>query len=206
MIAAPVNINDKTPNELLSEFYKNYNLGDDGGQSSSYVKIDLTKNFYFYFPNFDARRKAVLKHDIHHLVTGYESIMKGETEISTWEIASGCKNYWAAFIINMQGMIMGIPMLNINGIFKAFKRGRRTENLYTDVFTEVQVLNMKISEIRAHLKLDTYDKDTDIPATFEDFLYFISYLILGECIALVTLLFLPFVVLYTLYVIVFKPK
>lgn len=199
-------INNITPKELLADFYKKYDLGDDGGQSKSYVKIDLTKNFYFYFPNFDARRKAVFKHDIHHLVTGYESVMKGETEISTWEIASGCKSYWAAFIINMQGMIMGIPMLNIKGIFNAFKRGRRTENLYSDIFTEEQVLNMTIAEIRTHLKLDVYDKDTEIPSTFEDFLYFISYLVLGECIALVTLLFLPLVVIYTLYVMIFKPQ
>ena len=197
---------NNTPKELLAEFYKNYNLGDDGGQSSSHVRIELTKNFYFYIPNFDARRKAVFKHDIHHLATGYESIMKGETEISTWEIASGCKSYWAAFLINMQGMIMGIPMLNIKGIFQAFKRGSRTENLYSDKFTEEQVLNMTIGEIRAHLKLDTYDKDTNIPSTFEDFLYFILYLILGECLALISLLFLPVIIIYTLYVMVFKPQ
>ena len=72
----------QTPRELLDQFYTDNNFGDDGGQASSSVKIEITPKFAFYFPNFDARRKAVLKHDIHHLLTGYETSLSGESEIS----------------------------------------------------------------------------------------------------------------------------
>jgi hypothetical protein len=102
-------MDDKTPAELLPAFYREYNLGMDGGATSSSVRIEITKNFALYIPNFTARRKAVLKHDIHHLVTGYPSTFTGETEISAWEIGSGCKKYWAAWVLDMSGMMMGIP-------------------------------------------------------------------------------------------------
>ena len=81
-------MDDLTPREILSKFYADNHLAQDGGQSSSFVKIELTSKFYFYFPNFNARRRAVVKHDIHHLLTAYETSVWGESEISAWEIAS----------------------------------------------------------------------------------------------------------------------
>ena len=65
------NLEDNSPGKILEQFYKDNDLGADGGLNSARVKIKLFKNFHFYFPNFDARRKAVIKHDIPHLVTGY---------------------------------------------------------------------------------------------------------------------------------------
>src|SRR5260221_1496557 len=78
-------MDNKTVAELLPGFYKEYNLGMEGGKTSSSVRIEMTKKLVLYFPNFTARKKAVLKHDIHHLVTDYPSTFKGETEISAWE-------------------------------------------------------------------------------------------------------------------------
>ena len=82
-------MDDKTPRKLLPEFYKENNLGMEGGNNSASVRIEITKYFVLYFPNFSARKNAVLKHDIHHLITNYPSTFRGETEISAWEIASG---------------------------------------------------------------------------------------------------------------------
>ena len=82
--------------DLFPPFYKQYNLDDDGGLNDSKVKIEITKHFFLYIPNFSIRKKAILKHDIHHIITEYPSNIKGETEIGAWEIASGCKKYWIA--------------------------------------------------------------------------------------------------------------
>src|SRR5689334_23331167 len=112
-----------TPRKLLPAFYKQYNLGNDGGQSSSYVKIEFTNKIFLYFPNSDVRRKAVLKHDVHHIVTGYTSTFKGETEIGTWEIASGCRHYWIAFALDLHAMTAG-ALFNLPGIYRAFVKGR----------------------------------------------------------------------------------
>ena len=64
--------------EVLPVFYSKYGLGADGGLSADTVKIVFFKNFYVYIPNIDDRRKAVLKHDIHHIITGYKSDFPGE--------------------------------------------------------------------------------------------------------------------------------
>ena len=122
----------QTPRDLLPAFYRKYQLGDDGGQSRAYVKVELTKKISLYFPNFDARRKAIFKHDVHHMVTGYTSTFKGETEIGAWEIGSGCRQYWAAFILDIAAITPGM-LINAAGIYKAFVRGRRTKNLYAVV-------------------------------------------------------------------------
>ena len=45
-----MNIDQQTPRELLQQFYIDNNLGLDGGQKSSSVRIELTPNFNFYFP------------------------------------------------------------------------------------------------------------------------------------------------------------
>ena len=192
-----------TPREILKEFYRNYNLGEDGGIGDPYVKIELYKNLAIYFPNFNERKKAVLKHDIHHLATGYTSVLKGETEISAWELSSGCFNYLAAFLINMHGMMMGVPF-NITGIFKAFKKGRRTKNLYKSNFSNEELLDMKVSEIRKLLLLDTYSENAK--TTFMDVFLFLSFLLLGSVYSVLSLIFLPVIVFSTIYVLIFPHK
>lgn len=187
----------QTPREVLSKFYADNNLDQDGGQSSAHVKIELTPKFHFYFPNFNARRKAVIKHDIHHLLTGYETTVSGESEISAWEIASGCKNYWAAFIIDTSGTLLGIPF-NLKGVLKAFSRGRKTKNLYHDMFSEDQALDTTISELRKNLYLDIHTKDTK--PTFIDLILFSIFIFFGTIYSIISLTLLPFIILYTIYI------
>lgn len=191
------NINDTTPREILSKFYADNHLEQDGGQSLSSVKIEIGPKFHFYFPNFNARRKAVIKHDIHHLLTGYSTALKGESEISIWEIASGCKTYKAAFFIDTSGAMLGI-LINYRGILKAFARGRRTKNLYHDMFTTEQALDMKISDLRHQLLLDEHPIDTKPHLT--DFILFNLFALYGLVYSVILWAFIPFIVFYSIYV------
>jgi len=188
---------DKTLRELLPEFYKQYNLGADGGNNSASVKIEMTKNFALYFPNFAARKRAVLKHDIHHLVTNYPSTFKGETEIGAWEIASGCKDYWVAWMLDMSGMMTGI-LFNFWGVIKAFARGRRTKNLYYNIISTDQALDMKPGELQKALSLDKYSKHTQ--PSFIDLLVFAAWASAGIIYSILSLVFLPFIIIYTIYI------
>jgi hypothetical protein len=188
---------DKTIKELLPGFYKQYNLGMDGGQSSSSVRVELTKKLILYIPNFAARRKAVLKHDIHHIVTGYTSTMKGETEIGAWEIGSGCSHYWAAWVLDASGFMTGI-LFNLWGVLKAFARGRRTRNLYFDNISDDKALDMKLSEIQKLLYLDKYPRNTT--PSFIDILIFAVYALAGLIYSILSILLLPFILIYTVYV------
>jgi hypothetical protein len=189
---------DKTLSQLLPGFYDAHNLGMGGGKYEAYVRVEMTKKIVFYFPNFAARKKAVLKHDIHHLVTGYPSTYTGETEIGAWEIASGCKGYWVAWILNMSGMMTGI-VFNLWNVLKAFARGRRTKNLYHHLVSDDAAMNMKLSELQNILLLDKYSRNTK--PGFVDYILFAGWAIIGLIYSILSAILLPFVLLYTLYVV-----
>ena len=193
----------QTPRKLLPAFYKQYQLSDDGGQSSSYVRIKLAKKVFIYFPNFDARRKAVIKHDVHHIATGYTSTFKGETEISAWEIASGCRHYWVAWVLDMQAVMMGM-LFNPAGVYRAFVKGRRTKNLYRDVFTDEQLMDMSLFVIKENMLLNSYSEKKK--GSFIDLLLFILLLLFGALYSVLSLILLPFVLLYTIFIIAKKKR
>ncbi len=189
---------DNSPGAILKKFYNDNDLGSDGGLNSMSVKIKLFKNFCFYFPNFDARRRAVIKHDIHHLVTGYAaSSISGESEISAWEIASGCKKYWPAFLIDTSGVMIGLP-INFIGILKAFSRGRKTRNLYHDILSNEEALGMKISELQKLLYLDK--QDINFKPSLADLILFSGFILYGVAYSIVSFVFLPFIILYSVYI------
>src|SRR5687767_11928288 len=51
----------------------------------------------FTFRNSDNRKKAIPLHDIHHVLTGYETNLLGEAEIGVYELRGGCTSlvtYW----------------------------------------------------------------------------------------------------------------
>jgi hypothetical protein len=189
----------QTPRQLLPSFYRQYQLGDDGGQSSSYVKVELTKKLFVYFPNFDARRKAVFKHDVHHILTGYTSTLKGETEIGAWEIASGCRHYWVAFILDLHGVMMGL-LINPLGVYKAFVKGRRTKNLYDDALPDEQVMDTPIAEIRERLLLNNYSGKGNLI----DMVLFLLLLLFGVVYSVLSILLLLPVLIYTVYIMTTK--
>jgi len=187
----------RTPRELLPAFYQQYSLGPDGGQSSPYVRVEFTKKFAIYIPNFKARKKAVFKHDIHHLATGYPSTLKGETEISAWEIGSGCRRYWAAYLLDLHGLMMGIPF-NPVGVFNAFVRGRRTKNLYSNQWSDEKVMSSTMGEIKRHLMLN--EPGMRFRGKWRDMFLFLLVLVIGLVYSVLSIILLPFILVYTLYI------
>src|SRR5262245_25078081 len=103
MPTAPQLIDTLTIKEALVVFYEDYQIKADGGVRDPAVKVELFKGFSLYIPNVEARKKIIWKHDVHHVLTGYSAVMKGETEISAWEISSGCQRYWVPFMLNTYG-------------------------------------------------------------------------------------------------------
>ena len=188
---------DKKLSDLLPEFYSKYGLGPDGGQTSSSVRIELTKNIILYIPNFKARKDAVLMHDIHHIVTGYPSTYKGETEIGAWEVGSGCRGDWAAWALDMSSVMTGL-LFNPLNVLKAFARGRRTKNLYHRTVTEAEALDMKLADLKKILLLEKYPHGTMPSVT--DVILFLLLILAGLIYSALTLLLLPFVIGYTIYI------
>jgi hypothetical protein len=182
--------------QLLPEFHQQYNLGEDGGINESKVKIEFSKYVYFFFPNWDDRRRAVEKHDIHHIVTGYPSTVKGEAEISIWEVSSGCTNFWAAWFLDMQGMMLGL--VYPTAIFNAFVRGQRSGNLYHTTLTNAEAKKLTPAEVRE--KLNIPDIDEKLQPTVAEYFLFAWYMAWAGLVSLLSLVAVPVIVLFNIYV------
>lgn len=138
--------------EARKLFFQRSNLGEDGGYSSRWVRVE-SKPFPFYFPNSRARVAAARLHDLHHIAAEYETDWPGEAEISAWEIASGCGRYHAAWLLDLGGIHAGIAVAP-RRLFRAFLRGRRaTTNLYKKGIDESRLGEITVGSLREILGL-----------------------------------------------------
>jgi hypothetical protein len=133
-----------TMREARAQYFVDNAFGDDGGYDSPWV------HFKFFglplsFPNTGSRVRAVRYHDLHHILTGYRTDTMGEFEISAWELGAGCKNFYAAWVLNLSGAATG-TLLSPRRIFRAFLRGRRSRSLYGEEL-EAQ-LDRPVAEVR----------------------------------------------------------
>lgn len=138
--------------DARSRYYEVNKFGADGGDSLEWVPIHFL-GLTFYIPNTEGRRRAVRVHDLHHIVTGYETNMRGETEIAAWELASGCRRWPAAFVLNLGALGLG-AVLSPRRIARAWARGRKTRNLYSERGGIDHLLPRTVDETRKALGLD----------------------------------------------------
>jgi hypothetical protein len=56
-------------------------------------------------PSSEGRRALVRWHDLHHVLTGYDTDFVGEGEIGVWELRAGCTNL-AGYVYNGMAVAM----------------------------------------------------------------------------------------------------
>jgi hypothetical protein len=117
-----------TLREARAQYFRDNGLDEDGGYDRKWVKVRIGP-LPVVFPNTNARRAALLPHDLHHVATGYGTSLVGEAEIGAWELASGCRGYYAAWILNLGAVVTGL-FLAPRRVGRAFLRGWRSTNLY----------------------------------------------------------------------------
>jgi hypothetical protein len=132
--------------------------------------------------NTRARARAVRFHDLHHVVTGYDTTWTGEAEIGAWEVASGCAHHYAAWVLNLQALAVGL-LINPGAVFRAFLRGRHSRNLYREVFSD-SLLAPTVGEMRRRLRLDPMPR----PPTPRDCMAFVGWALAGALVFLSSLL------------------
>lgn len=137
--------------EARTKYFALNGFGTDGGYDDAWVRVEYGW-MRFYFPNTRARASVVRYHDLHHILTGYSTTMPGETEISAWEIATGCTANYAAWILNLLGFGFGL-LINRRGVYRSFLRGRYSSNLYVYPFDD-RLLSSKVGEMRSLMGLD----------------------------------------------------
>jgi hypothetical protein len=135
------------------QLYFSKNHFTDGGYHLKWFKIKLGR-IYIPLPNFKSRVEAVKIHDIHHLITEYDTSFKGESEIGAWEIATGCEKYSAAWLLNYGSFSIGMILFPRN-VLSAFLRGRRcATNLYFQTKYDEILLNKTVGELRKKINID----------------------------------------------------
>ncbi|MBV1856928.1 MAG: hypothetical protein KUG77_00860 [Nannocystaceae bacterium] len=136
--------------QARSTYFEANGFGADGGYSKSTVTV-VVFGLPVSFPNTQARRRAVVFHDLHHIATGYLTNNLGESEISAWELGSGCWAYRAAWVLNTWGLLLG-GFKNPARVFQAFVRGRQTTNLYGR--DADALLAREVEDVRQEMGLD----------------------------------------------------
>jgi hypothetical protein len=123
----------------------------EGGYEDKWVKL-AAGPLRFAFPNTAGRVRAVRFHDLHHVVTGYATDWTGEAEIGAWEIASGCRDHLAAWVLNLYAMQIGL-WIAPGAVWRAFARGRHSRNLYAEPWSEA-LLEESVGDMRQRLALE----------------------------------------------------
>jgi hypothetical protein len=108
------------------------------------------------FPNVRSRRRAIRFHDVHHVVTGYDTDPRGEAEIAAWEIAATFghrgREYLAAWVLNTAMFTLGLALAP-RRVFRAFVRGRHCTSLYHVGWSDTLV-GRDVESVRSELGLD----------------------------------------------------
>lgn len=125
-------------------------FGADGGYSDRWVDVKVGP-VPVPFPNTAARVRAVRYHDLHHVLTGYRTDIRGEVEIGAWEIAAGCKSFLVAWQLNLYAMGLGLVLCPVRS-FRAYARGRRSRSLYGEDLE--QLLERNVGELREELGVE----------------------------------------------------
>jgi hypothetical protein len=89
-------------------------------------------------------------------LTGYKSEILGEFEIAAWEIASGCMNYTAAYLLNAPGLLAGL-VLHTQPTLKAFWKGCHSSNFYQIQKSDEALKSATVEALREEAKLNMID-------------------------------------------------
>ncbi|AKV00535.1 hypothetical protein AKJ09_07198 [Labilithrix luteola] len=147
---------DATMREARARYFDVNGFGPNGGYDQAWVNFELGP-LPMPFPNTAGRIRAVKYHDLHHVLTGYDTDTIGEFEISAWEIGAGCKDFAAAWFLNLGGTASGLVTAP-RRTFTAFVRGRRSRSLYGEAFEPL--LDETVGALRARHVGEATDAST----------------------------------------------
>ena len=137
--------------EARARYFAENGFGD-GGYDDRFVVLRVAGVPALVFPNTKQRVRSVRIHDVHHVLTGYPTSWRGEGEIAAWELASGCRDHWAAWVLNFWAALIGL-VIAPGSVWRAFRRGRATRNLYEREWDD-GILDRSVGELRRELGLD----------------------------------------------------
>ena len=138
---------DESPTlrEVMSEFTAANDFVTDTGGNADYWYLG-SGVLHFRLPNFAWRKRAIARHDAHHLLTGYPCTPAGEMQMAAWEFAAGRFPHpgATAFCLPLVGLgAIALPRRT----FAAFVRGRRNTSLYATILSD-EMLASPMADLR----------------------------------------------------------
>ncbi len=131
------------------DFFDHAGFGPSGGYDEPWAEADFG-SFRYRVPNGAARARALQVHDLHHVVTGYATDWRGESEISAWELGSGGPGPQPyAWVISLWGLFVGLLTMP-ERVFRAFVRGRGSRNLYR-ARLDGSLLGQRVAQVQRSL-------------------------------------------------------
>jgi hypothetical protein len=137
-----------TLREARAQYFRRAGF-DERSYTDRWVRLAVLGLPLLAFPNTPGRVRAVKLHDLHHVLTGYDTSWTGEGEIAAWELASGCRDHWAAWGLNVSAALIAL-FVAPRRVLRAFARGRRERNLYDVEFSDA-LLEESLGALRARL-------------------------------------------------------
>ena len=105
-------------------------------------------------PNTRAHRWALMRHDLHHVATGFGTDMAGEGEVSAWEAAAGLPHIG----LYTQGLVRSLALwglLSEPTRTRAAWRASGGRNLFLDEIPYDHALAMTVGALRQALRVPT---------------------------------------------------
>ncbi len=121
------------------------------GYTAAWVKLPVGW-WVLPVPNPAQRRRALPRHDLHHVATGYPTDWIGEIQISSWEVGAGLGGLWIAWAICVPFFLVGLVRCPSRTL-AAFREGRRCRSLFVDDAPYNELLAMKVGELRQRIGL-----------------------------------------------------
>ena len=82
-----------------------------------------------HFPNFGWRKRAILAHDLHHVLTGYPCNLRGEFQVAAWEFGAGPMPHWGARLFCLPLVVSGL-VWSPRRIWRAYCDGLNATSLH----------------------------------------------------------------------------
>lgn len=116
-----------TLGEALAEFRRANGLAVDEAAKPSWTC--RLGPIMLRLPNFGWRRRAILAHDLHHVLTGYPCTLRGEFQMAAWEFGAGPMPHWCAAAFCLPLIVAGL-FWSPRHIWRAYRMGRRSQTLH----------------------------------------------------------------------------
>ena len=139
-----------TAKDALSHYFVEQGLFPEGSSVEDWLEERWYRIGGFpVLPLVGKIKESLILHDVHHLVTGYETTWIGEFELAGWELGSGgCHTHFFFWLDRLGAFAFGL-LVTPRRVWRALRSGRRARNLYR--LDAYRILEEEIDALRSYV-------------------------------------------------------